>query len=49
MFIRIAEVRLHPALADEARCIYAEQAAPRVQAVRGNALRRVRARVRTKR
>ncbi|HEY2370020.1 MAG TPA: antibiotic biosynthesis monooxygenase [Polyangiaceae bacterium] len=37
MFIRIAEVRLDPALADEARRIYAEQAAPRVQAVRGNA------------
>lgn len=37
MFIRIAEVTLDPTLADEARRIYAERAAPRVQSARGNA------------
>jgi heme-degrading monooxygenase HmoA len=37
MFIRIAEVSLIPTLADEARRVYADQAAPRVRAVHGNA------------
>ena len=36
MFIRIAEVSLLPALADEARRIYAGQAAARVRAALGN-------------
>jgi heme-degrading monooxygenase HmoA len=37
MFIRIAEVTLLPEFAEEARRIYAEQAAPRVTRVPGNA------------
>ncbi|MBS2027694.1 MAG: hypothetical protein JST54_07325 [Deltaproteobacteria bacterium] len=37
MFIRIAEVQLQSALANEARRIYAEQAAPRVLAAEGSA------------
>ena len=37
MFIRIAEVALLPDVAEEARRIYAEQAAPRVTGVAGNA------------
>jgi heme-degrading monooxygenase HmoA len=37
MFIRIAEVTLLPDVAEEARRIYAEQAAPRVARVAGNA------------
>jgi heme-degrading monooxygenase HmoA len=36
MFIRIAEVMLLPHVAEEARRIYAEQAAPRVTRVAGN-------------
>ena len=36
MFIRIAEVTLLPDIADEARRIYAEQAAPQVGRVAGN-------------
>jgi heme-degrading monooxygenase HmoA len=36
MFIRIAEVALVPALVDEARTIYARDAAPRVQRMPGN-------------
>lgn len=36
MFIRIAEVMLVPTVAEEARRIYAEQAAPKVQGFAGN-------------